>query len=332
MDNSGETPRIKPAEVTEPNYGQEYSRLMAGSTTETYVRFGLNPDFVPILRDHLADLHIVVRRTRDETSHLTVQTINSLDEDSGLEATRLLVLDERDVHRRITQLSELINPLFLGDIAHQNQTAAASVIEFARKDEDVDEDEAPNYAFHCPPTAPRPTITIEHGKDYPLSLLRTTVDWIFAEQSVAALGNAYYMKNTFGVYVHDFDGQNENLRTELAVSAAYLAGPQATKLVKNNVNEDFTSMTSGFGLLRLRDSLISHNLVPTVQKADYIINKLKMQHYPTAFNSREIASHIQKLEIISDAQAAYSEIALEVYDDDIQREFDEEDANIDKKV
>lgn len=308
------------------DYGREYAEAHAAGAYEAFLRFGLATEFGSVLVDHLSDLHIVAKKTREEKSRLSVQVIPG-QEEAGEQ--RLLILDETDIARRVKRLSNALGEIIREDIKAEPRSVAASVLDFSHKTEagvdedDTEEDQVPNYSFHVPSNAQQPIHSeTDEQVDSPKHLVNAVLDWVFAEQAMVALGNSYYMRNKFGIYVSDFDGQREGVNAELSLSAAYLAGPTHAKLVKRNVAEDFENTKTGFGLIVLQDSLIAHGTVQTYRQARRVVASLKLAHCSSAQNSQEIADRIQSLTPVEYVRSGYRELADVVYDPTIT--FDDE--------
>jgi|SRR3989344_458992 len=327
MSNGDEgDPGLRPDIEPTIDYGQEYAKEHAASTYEAFLRFGLATEFGAVLVDHLSDLHIVAKKTREEKNRLSVQVIPG-QEEAG--ERRLLILDETDIARRVNRLSYALSETLQEDTKAEQQTLAASVLEFSQRaeskvdEDDAEEDHVPNYSFHVPSSAQQPIPSgTDEQVDGPKHLVNAVLDWVFAEQAVVALGNSYYMRNKFGIYVPDFDGQREGVNAELSLNAAYLAGPTHAKLVRRNVAEDFENTMTGFGLIVLQDSLIAHGVVQTYRQARSVVASLKLAHYSSAQNSQEIVDRIQSLKPVENVRRGYRELADVVYDPTIT--FDDE--------
>jgi hypothetical protein len=181
-------------EAPSPNQGQDaqvilfprlpgYAEAMAPHTISTMLRLGLDHDFVPILEQHLTDLHIAIRDDRHTTSNVppTGLTVVHRDDTSHL---GLQGRGQSDWERElgINQTEIQLKAMWLQDQVG-NQTGELG-----------DRDAAHNVAL----------------------------DWIYHTHSVAALGNAVHMQRNHGGKYHvDFNGQSTCFQTERTVSAEY---------------------------------------------------------------------------------------------------------------
>ncbi len=157
------------------------------------------------------------------------------------------------------------------------------------------------------------TMGIDSVEDIKLQMC--ALDWIFYEQVVSALGNAYFMQTHHGRYIADFNGQSPYYRAEYSVSADYLRRTGQKDL---SLEEDFKALQQGFGLMMLHDSLLVEAVLSRAAVADWAIAHLRSEAYPTAYRSDEIAEHLRYLQPDHKVRQLMAEFAMSVFDPDLE--------------
>lgn len=264
-----------PGQIPEANYAymdNEYVDHQADQVVDAVVRLGLDTEFVRYFSQHLHDLRLVCQAD----IHLRV---------SAAEKSRLLVNNNPTVlpeQEQDTASDDAVNRPRLLVVSETDVLERSSIL---RKAFDCSDVRYGNKVYADP------------------NIHRVSVDWIFAEQSMYALGNAVFMQKTFGRYLPDFHGQNQNYRAERMASTDFLKKNPDSEVP---IGADFQYLKEGFGFLMLHESLLGRAVLKRSVEADWILTGLRKE-YQTAYRHEVVAAHLGALEPRTDLDRAYQE-------------------------
>lgn len=275
-------------------YGTGYAERMAHHVVETALLLDLNPEFVPMFRQHLMDTNTIIYRERENVfkqdrnlyvNRLKIDSRGKLLDVSktDVEAThdpypfaRVLMISEESIKRRKKLLFEVMGSM------------------------DVDRSQKTNTAL--------------------------ATDWLFYEACADILGNAVHMRQNFVNYIPDFGGHSvATFHTERTISANYLSVVDATHM---SVTDDVDEFRRGFGLVLLRNALLAKGAVSSDQQAMWVIQGIRrLPRFRDAHTENEISERLRAL-VPRDPQKHIGEFALAVCDpslDEFYRRLSEDE-------
>lgn len=245
-----------------------YPREQAGYLVDIVMQLGLDPAFVEIFAQHLSDLHLWVNEDRyttggnvaDHTTRSQLDVVNP-----SKEALPLTVdLDE-------------VQPSLI-------RVFKASQFELEDKVTSL-QGALKEFGFSGPDRR---------------KLAGIALDWSFAEQAVAALGNSFHMQRIYGSYIADFNGQSPAYKAEYTISAQHVRDlydikePQVE--APRTVEEDYLRLQQGFGLIALHGSILRHRVINKSVIADWLTKELASEHDLEPYTPEAIARHFAVLE------------------------------------
>jgi len=301
------------------NYGQEYTQARAGEVIELSEWFGLDREFIQPLARYLTDLHLVTSLMARPDNRLELRSIKSGQEETW---ERVLVLDETDLKIRVALLADILQ-IPTADKSAVTEPVRQNVLPlFSRLALiDISDDETKQELF--PPRTfevedlPKDTEEDASAREQAIlnskKLALVAIDWAFYEQVSDIIGGACLMRNTFGKYIHALNDQDPSYsyyRAQYFVSSSYL-GRSNGPVDRGAIEEDRERMRNGLGLMKLRDSLIKHDLVSSAKKADWAVQSLKVLHEPfaRAFDASAITEHLQSLKPVENVLAGYQRLS-----------------------
>lgn len=245
-----------------------YPREQAGYLLDITEQLGLDPAFAEIFEQHLNDLHLWLNEDRyttggdvtDHTKHSQLDVVNP-----SLEALPLTV-----------ELDEAHPPLVRVFKASQSEIEdKVKSLQGALKE----------FGFSGPDRR---------------KLAGIALDWSFAEQAIAALGNACHMQRTYGSYIADFNGQSPAYRAEYTISSQFVRSVYDIQKPEveapRTVEEDYTRLQQGFGFIALHGSILRHRIVNKTVIADWLTKKLTTEQLLEPYAPESIARHFAILE------------------------------------
>lgn len=268
------------------NLSTDYAEQHSGVIVDACLRLGLDPQFASGFSQHLNDLNLIL-----------VEDVNSQAEQKGVIKQSRLGIDHLSsvpLHRR-EQTGRTVE-------LEWDRLLIASQAELLARSKEL-ENAFEEFGFGAPSQR---------------ALGSVALDWVFAEQSMSALGNACYMERTFTGYKKDFNGQSPIYNTHYTVSLEFLKGLEVDDS-EANVADDFARLQQGFGLMMLHGSLMAREVVTRSSAADWIIEEVKAAR-PRAYGAPAVARHLQAVKPIEQPERPYQDYFLHFLDD----HFDDE--------
>lgn len=235
--------------------GTEYTRAHAPLIVNACLRQGLNPELIPYFEPHLMDLFVAIR---NDSFHRTLSGLTTKPNEFALSSSELRVM-----------------PLMLGG----EKVPTWRRLFIVSKQETEDKLASLKDAF-----TDKGVVALDDAK-----LKVSVLDWIFAEQSMAALGTACYEQRNHGYYIPDFHGQSAYYRAEHTLSIDYL---QRHPELEVSAEEDYENLKRGFGVMMLHESLLSKKVVSKAKLADWVIEHVRQQ-FPLAYRSEQIRARLE---------------------------------------
>lgn len=264
------------------NYDTEYAEQHSGVIVDACLRLGLDPRFAYGFSSHLNDLNLVL-----------AEDLQRLAEEKGEpKQSRLDLQHLSDVPLHVRQKTGAEVHLEWDRLFIASQTELRT-----RADE---------LQGHLD--------DIGFGASDPSVLGSVALDWVFAEQSMTALGNACYMQRTYTGYKKDFNGQSPCYRTQYTVSLEFLKSLSLEDPAAN-VQDDFMRLQQGFGLMMLHGSLTAREVATKSAVANWVTAKAGINR-PKAYNAQEIAAHLRAIKPIDEPDRPYQEFYANFLDRD----------------
>jgi len=272
IDGSTFTPSIEKKELV---FSTEYAGAMAPEIIEKFTDFGLDQEFIPIVGQHIVDLQLVASNTATQ-SQLTVREVFQEGEKRGKWQRQALL--------SVVQLK-------------QYQQALIACTKGSRFKDCL-----------LPAVAPLVSLkgdVIDDGTSCELLASEVAADWLFYEMAADALSNSYYMRQKYGRYIRDFNGQMPSYEAEQSISQKFIETYGDGRTIHPHLRrDDYNSLKAGIAVELLSDNLIRRGIIDTSEDAKCVMAKIR-KFYPKQgarniavipYDLNQIIEHISPLE------------------------------------
>lgn len=273
--NSGEVVRLPHVSEEEiyTSFSVEYAEMLAPHLVDALSRHGLHASFADTATEHIKSLNVVIVDDRFR------QTYN--EPASRLDLQRMIVVEEQD-RTEGTDPTDWQRIIFIShqEVLERTELLQSTLAQYGFDETDID------------------------------SLPAVAIDWIFAEEAITAAANACHMKNTYGKYIPDFNGQGANYRTELKISTGYLSHHEHTITPE----ADYLMTKRGFGLMILADSLLARQVVEKGKVAEWVVNEIRGRM--SGYSAEDVQARLRSM-IPEDFNSQFRQLSFELRDDEV---------------